>query len=211
MNRTLTASEIESPTSYSRSRPLPTPQIEIESYRIALVPFKKPVGTEDAKPPHQFGMGQILVLPLTWKELVTRVRGELDNPGPVPKNDVAQFSQVCVNFLSMEVHRSGCAVKLTALEFKVLKFFVSNPNRVITREELLEQVWGYNSYPCTRTVDNLVLKLRRKLEPEFAQPVHFLTVHGSGYKFIPQCRSSRDQSEEQNGSTSTGVGFERAK
>ena len=185
MNRTLTASEIESTTSYGRSRPLPTPQIEIESYRVALVPFKKSPGSGDSKLPHQINTGQILVLPLTWKELVTRVRGELGHPAPVPENDVIQFSQVSVNFLSMEVYRSGRAVKLTALEFKVLKFFVSNPNRVVTRYELLEQVWGYNSYPCTRTVDNLVMKLRRKLEPELAEPVHFRTVHGSGYKFIP--------------------------
>ena len=179
------SSEIESTTSYGRGRPLPASQIEIESYRIALVPFKTSLGHGDLKPAHQFHAGQILVLPLTWRELVTRVRGELDHPVPAQENEVAQFSQIRVNFLSMEVHRSGCAVNLTSLEFKVLKFFVSNPNRVITREELLEQVWGYNSYPCTRTVDNLVLKLRRKLEPGLSEPVHFRTVHGSGYKFVP--------------------------
>jgi hypothetical protein len=201
INRTLTAdvtardipgetfdsisSEIESTTSYSHSHPLPKLQIEIESYRIALVPFEKVPRAEDVKSRYQFGADQMLVLPMTWKELVTHVRDELDHPVPMPENHVAEFSQVRVNFLSMEVHRSGCAVKITALEFKVLKFFMSNPNRVITRDELLDQVWGYNSYPCTRTVDNLVLRLRRKLEPELTEPVHFRTVYGSGYKFIP--------------------------
>ncbi len=200
MNRTLTAdvtardipretfdsisSEIESTPSYSRSHPLPKLQIEIESYRIALVPFEKAPRAEDVKSQYQFGADQMLVLPLTWKDLVTHVRDELDHPVPRPDH-VEEFSQVRVNFLSMEVHRSGCAVKLTALEFKVLKFFMSNPHRVITRDELLYQVWGYNSYPCTRTVDNLLLRLRRKLEPELAEPVHFRTVYGSGYKFIP--------------------------
>jgi hypothetical protein len=179
------SSEIESTTSYSYSHPLPKPQIEIESYRIALVPFEKSPGAGEVRLQFQFGADQMLVLPLTWKELVTHVRDELDHPVPVPENNVAEFSQVRVNFLSMEVYRSGCAVRLTSLEFKALKFFMSNPNRVINRDELLDQVWGYNNYPSTRTVDNLVLKLRRKLEPEFAEPVHFRTVYGSGYKFIP--------------------------
>ena len=76
-------------------------------------------------------------------------------------------------------------VSLTAMEFKVLKFFVSNPNRVISRDQLLNEVWGYDNYPCTRTVDNHVLKLRQKLESEPADPVHFRTFHGIGYKFVP--------------------------
>jgi len=71
------------------------------------------------------------------------------------------------------------------MEFKVLKFFVSNPNRVISRDDMLNQVWGYENYPCTRTVDNQVLKLRKKLEAETEHPLHFRTVHGVGYKFIP--------------------------
>jgi len=66
------------------------------------------------------------------------------------------------------------------MEFKVLKFFVSNPRRVISRDELLNEVWGYENYPCTRTVDNHVLKLRQKLELEPVHPVHFRTVRGMG-------------------------------
>lgn len=85
----------------------------------------------------------------------------------------------------MEARRSDRPVNLTAMEFKVLRFFVLNPDRVISRDELLNQVWGYDSYPCTRTVDNHVLRLRQKLEAEMASPVHFRTVHGLGYKFTP--------------------------
>jgi DNA-binding response OmpR family regulator len=85
----------------------------------------------------------------------------------------------------MEVCRSDRPVGLTAMEFKVLKFFVLNPNRVISRDDMLDQVWGYENYPCTRTVDNQVLKLRQKLETEASHPVHFRTGHGVGYKFIP--------------------------
>ena len=84
----------------------------------------------------------------------------------------------------MEVRRSDLPVSLTAMEFKLLSFFVSNPNRVFSRDQLLNEVWGYDNYPCTRTVDNHVLKLRQKLEADPAHPVHFRTVHGTGYKFI---------------------------
>ncbi len=73
-----------------------------------------------------------------------------------------------------------------AMEFKILNFFVANPNRVFSRDQLLNEVWSYENYPCSRTVDNHVLKLRQKLELEPAEPVHFRTVHRVGYKLIPE-------------------------
>src|SRR6266436_6186954 len=76
-------------------------------------------------------------------------------------------------------------VTLTAQEFKLLKFFAGSPGRVLTRDELLNEVWGYQNYPSTRTVDNHILRLRQKLEPHSANPRFFLTIHGAGYKFIP--------------------------
>ena len=91
-----------------------------------------------------------------------------------------------VNFTQMEVQRSSSGlVTLTRQEFKTLACFVSNPGRVLSREELLNEAWGYNSYPTTRTVDNHVLRLRQKLEKDPARPVHFQTVHRTGYKFVP--------------------------
>jgi DNA-binding response OmpR family regulator len=85
----------------------------------------------------------------------------------------------------MTVRRAGSPVTLTAHEFKLLKFFTENPERVLTREVLLNEVWGYNSYPTTRTVDNQILKLRQKLEVDPANPKHLLTIYGAGYKFVP--------------------------
>jgi DNA-binding response OmpR family regulator len=84
----------------------------------------------------------------------------------------------------MEVLRDGNPVVLTAQEFKTLKFLVENADRVIGRDELLNDVWGYQNYPSTRTVDNHILKLRQKLERNQANPVHFRTIHGVGYKFV---------------------------
>jgi DNA-binding response OmpR family regulator len=95
------------------------------------------------------------------------------------------FDGVAVDFSKMQVTRQGQAVALTPQEFKILKFMAQTPERVISREELLNEVWGYQSYPTTRTVDNHILKLRQKLETDPANPVHFRTVHGAGYKFVP--------------------------
>ena len=92
---------------------------------------------------------------------------------------------VRVSFSSMDASRKGEPVKLTRLEFKTLKCFVQNSRRVIARDELLNQVWGYENYPCTRTVDNHILRLRQKLERDTCRPFHFRTVHGVGYKFLP--------------------------
>jgi DNA-binding response OmpR family regulator len=95
------------------------------------------------------------------------------------------FGDVIVNFSSVEVYRKGQPVVLTALEFKALKYFIQNARRAISRDELLNHVWGYENYPCTRTVDNHILRLRQKLEQDPSRPMHFRTVHGTGYKFLP--------------------------
>ena len=100
-------------------------------------------------------------------------------------NSVVVFGDVIVNLSVLEVHRKGQPVMLTTLEFKTLKYFVQNARRPISRDELLNEVWGYENYPCTRTVDNHILKLRQKLEQVPSRPVHFRTVHGAGYKFLP--------------------------
>jgi DNA-binding response OmpR family regulator len=124
-------------------------------------------------------------MPLTWKEFISQVTKQPVEWERFEINTSATFGQVRIDFLSMEVHRSDRLITMTAMEFKVLKFFVSNPKRVISRDELLNEVWGYDSYPCTRTVDNHVLKLRQKLEPDAPNPVYFQTVRGVGYKFVP--------------------------
>lgn len=95
------------------------------------------------------------------------------------------FGDAKVNFSFMEASHNGESVKLTAMEFKTLKYLAQNARRVISRDELLNEVWGYENYPTTRTVDNHILRLRRKLERDQSRPVHFRTVHGAGYKFLP--------------------------
>ena len=99
--------------------------------------------------------------------------------------DTFQFGGVTGCFSRMEIYRNGRRVILTCKEFKTLAYLIQNPGRVISRDELLNEVWGYENYPCTRTVDNHIFRLRKKLETEPAHPKHFHTVHSSGYKFLP--------------------------
>jgi DNA-binding winged helix-turn-helix (wHTH) protein len=163
----------------------PITQLELDTYRIALVPNRGRRRSEGTSHSATGTIRKLLLLPLTWKEFVTHVRGEAGQPISTEKMHILEYADVRIDLLSMEVQRGDRPVVLTAMEFKVLKFLVMNPNRAISRDELLNQVWGYENYPCTRTVDNHVMKLRHKLEKDIARPVHFRTVHGVGYKFIP--------------------------
>jgi DNA-binding response OmpR family regulator len=95
------------------------------------------------------------------------------------------FGDVRVDFCAMEALRQGEPVLLTTKEFRTLEYLVQNAPRVISRDELLNQVWGYENYPCTRTVDNHILRLRQKLENDPTRPAHIRTMHGAGYKFLP--------------------------
>ena len=160
-------------------------ELELDQFQVVLVPRQGPEGNTGKSLTRTGGARQLLVLPMTWKQLLEQVRKEIDRARATVKEGLVRFGNVTVDLLSMEVRRSDRPVDLTAMEFKVLKYLVLNPNRVISRDDFLDQVWGYENYPCTRTVDNHILKLRHKLEAELANPVHFRTVHGTGYKFTP--------------------------
>ena len=101
------------------------------------------------------------------------------------RGKVVSFGEVRVDFAGMELVRNGCEVQLTATEFKLLAFLLQNPERVISRKELLDTIWGYPTDPATRTVDIHISKLRQKVERDPANPIHLRTVHCSGYKFVP--------------------------
>ncbi len=90
-----------------------------------------------------------------------------------------------MDFPKTEVTRGGERIIVTPKEFKTLEFLTKNARRVISRDELLDKVWGYQDYPRTRTVDNHLLRLRQKLESNPSHPSHLLTVHGMGYKLAP--------------------------
>lgn len=149
----------------------------------------------------ELGADDYVTKPFSPKELLARVRRAMRRTG-APKQLVSQvaarpvnreiliFGDARIDFTSMEATRAGKPVTLTTQEFKLLKYLASSPGRVISREELLNEVWGYQNYPSTRTVDNHILRLRQKLEPDPASPRFLLTMHGAGYKFIAEGSAS---------------------
>jgi DNA-binding response OmpR family regulator len=135
----------------------------------------------------ELGAHDYVTKPFSPRELLARVRTAMrrSQSTRTPLTEIFTFADIKVDFTKMELWRDGSLVQLTSQEFKVLKFMIQNAERVLTREELLNHVWGYRNYPSTRTVDNHILRLRQKLEKDPANPLHFRTVHSSGYKFVP--------------------------
>jgi DNA-binding response OmpR family regulator len=133
----------------------------------------------------ELGADDYVTKPFSPRELTARVQAAIRRQRKPAAQTTYRFAECEVDFRKMTVRRNGVPVVLTAHEFKLLKFFTDNAERVLTRDVLLNEVWGYNFYPTTRTVDNQILKLRQKLEPDPANPKHLLTIYGAGYKFVP--------------------------
>jgi len=134
----------------------------------------------------ELGADDYVTKPFSPRELMARMQAALRRPrNQATLAPATSFGECEIDFAKMIARRAGVPITLTAHEFKLLKYFVENPERVLSREELLNEVWGYNSYPTTRTVDNQILKLRQKLEADAADPRHLQTVYGAGYRFVP--------------------------
>src|ERR1700761_3378879 len=133
----------------------------------------------------ELGADDYVTKPFSPRELMARVQAAIRRRRRPAAAQTYRFAGCELDFQKMTARRGETPIPLTSHEFRLLKFFTENAERVLSREELLNEVWGYNCYPTTRTVDNQILKLRQKLEADPANPTHFLTIYGAGYKFVP--------------------------
>jgi two-component system, OmpR family, alkaline phosphatase synthesis response regulator PhoP len=133
----------------------------------------------------KLGADDYLVKPFEMAELLARIEALLRRaPAPAASPDGYRFGDVAIDFRRAEVTKAGRPIDLSAREFKLLRYFVEHRGAALSRDELLNEVWGYNSMPSTRTVDVHVAWLRQKLETNPRHPEYLLTVHGLGYKFV---------------------------
>jgi len=159
--------------------------IKKEAPNLPIIILSASAGEADKVLLLELGADDYVTKPFSRRELVARVHAVLRRVRAPKVADNYTFDDVAVDFAKMELTRKGEVVAFTPQEFKVLRYFVRNPERVVSRDELLNEVWRYNGYPSTRTVDNHMVKLRRKLEDDPSNPTHFRTVAGAGYRFVP--------------------------
>jgi len=133
----------------------------------------------------ELGADDYVTKPFSIRELMARVKAVLRRASTsAATSEIYRFSDVEVNVRSNEVRRNGELIDLSSKEFALLEYFIAHPVETLSRDRLLDAVWGYENYPSTRTVDTHIVHLRQKLEPNPEEPRFILTVHGSGYKFV---------------------------
>jgi DNA-binding response OmpR family regulator len=134
----------------------------------------------------ELGADDYVTKPFSLRELMARIRAVLRRPGPRQKFEEFAFGTVRVHLRARQAFKGGQEVRLTRKEFDLLRYLVEHPGEVITRDRLLDEVWGYERFPTTRTVDTHILRLRQKFEDDPERPTHILTAHGQGYRFVAE-------------------------
>jgi len=134
----------------------------------------------------EVGADDYVTKPFSVRELLARIKAHLRRSTREGKKVPAiyQFGDIEVDFTHFKIRRKGKEFDLTSIEMEIMKFFIARRTEVITRADLLDTIWGYDKYPTTRTIDNHILKLRKKIEEDPAHPQYILSVYGEGYRFM---------------------------
>jgi len=134
----------------------------------------------------EIGADDYMTKPFSIRELLARIKARLRHSEkeakPVP--EIYSIGDIEIDFARFKIKRKGKEQELTSIETDILKYFVIHRGEVVTRNDLLDKIWGYQSYPTTRTIDNHILKLRKKIEEDPPHPRYILSVYGGGYRFI---------------------------
>jgi DNA-binding response OmpR family regulator len=134
----------------------------------------------------EIGADDYMTKPFSIRELLARIKAQLRhnerNEKAVPK--AYSFGDIEIDFAQFKVRCKGKELNFTSIEMEVIKYFISHRGEVISRNDLLDKIWGYERFPTTRTIDNHILKLRKKIEKDPSHPKYILSVYGGGYRFI---------------------------
>ena len=134
----------------------------------------------------EIGADDYITKPFSIRELLARIKARLRNTEKEGKAvpEIYSFDDIEIDFAQFKIRRKGKELEFTSLEMDILKYFIAHRGEVVARNDLLDKIWGYESYPTTRTIDNHILKLRKKIEDDPSQPRYILSVYGGGYRFI---------------------------
>jgi DNA-binding response OmpR family regulator len=138
----------------------------------------------------ELGADDYITKPCSLRELHARIKANLRR-GEIIRKEVStfNFADFEIDFKKQKAQKNGKPIQFSTKEYEILHFFIQHNDEIVSRDMLLDEVWGYDVYPTTRTVDNYILNLRKKIEKDPTKPEHILTIHKSGYRFISKPES----------------------
>lgn len=160
-------------------------QIRLSDLQTPIIFLTAKDGSNDRIQGLKNGADDYIVKPFVFEELLLRINNLLKRSARTPENTstVFSFGKNKINFITYEATGNEGKFQLTKKEAMLLKLLIDRKNQVVSRQQILQSVWGYDVYPSTRTIDNFILKFRRNFEEDTREPIHFHAIRGIGYKF----------------------------